>query len=388
MTDMGDNINENKILILETRTLSYSSTHIFLSEIAKQLKKMGFVVEHIYVSDIERESGTLEKFIGCKYYAVIDINSHLPLAKLGSVPYPDLIDANFINILVDHPMHLHHILSVELKRGVLVCLDKYHAEYAKRFYPSFKKIINIPLAGTYFNKKINFRERKHNVFFAGTYTPSDYFLGQMDSGTRQVAEDIIQFCGNYKKGMNHCSFPDIYTQIYGVDEELFAFQMYRMRAVERYMRELKREEVLNALLSGGIHLEVMGARWELFKTKYHKNLTIYNECQYPHMLGEMADSRVVLNIQPFFMEAPHDRISNAIVNGCVCLTDGCEWMDEYFEAGEDYIYYDLLSLNDNVDNLRECLSDINLLEEIAINSNNKGFSVANWENYCKKLFDN
>ena len=379
---------ENNILILETRALSYSSTHVFLSEIASQLRKMGFTVQHVLVSDIEKESGVLEEFIGMTCTAVIDVNSHLPLANLDGIPYPDLINAPFINILADHPLHLHPILKVKLKNGVLVCLDRFHADYAKMYYPSFKKIINIPFAGTKSEKNISFHDRKHGILFAGTYTPSDYFLEQMDDETRRVALDVKDFLNEHGRDGKILSFPDIFGRLYGIDREVFSFQMYRMRAVERYMRELKREETIEAFLAGGMHLEVMGERWEMFKTKYHNNITIYPALEYRQMIDEMADSRVVINIQPFFADAPHDRISNSAVNGCVCLTDGCEWLDNNFVNGKDYIKYDMTVLNRDIDKLREYLNNVELLEEIAMSSQIKGSNIINWEDYCKKLFDN
>ena len=96
-----------KILVFETRKLCYDSSVTFTHELCKSLEKLGVEVELCQIDDIEKESSKLEQYIGKKYDAVIDMNSVLSAAIYNDEHYPDLIDAPFINFIVDHPMHLH-----------------------------------------------------------------------------------------------------------------------------------------------------------------------------------------------------------------------------------------------------------------------------------------
>ncbi len=136
-----------KILILETRKLSYGSSSVFLMMICDILREYGADVIHCIINDPEEDSVLLESFTGKHFDAVIGMNSILPLAECDTGRYLNSIDAPFINFIADHPMHVHNCLNVKLERYYVICLDKFHKEYIDRYYPHIKKTVAIPLGG-------------------------------------------------------------------------------------------------------------------------------------------------------------------------------------------------------------------------------------------------
>ena len=126
--------NPLRILILETRKLSYGSSSVFLELICGILREKGADVTHCIINDPEADSLLLESFSGKSFDAVIGMNSVLTLAECDSGRYLDSINAPFINIIADHPMHVHKYLEVKLKRYYVICLDEYHKEYIDRYY--------------------------------------------------------------------------------------------------------------------------------------------------------------------------------------------------------------------------------------------------------------
>ena len=78
-------INPLKILILETRKLSYGSSSVFLTLICGILRENGADVIHCIINDPEADSVLLESFSGKSFDAVIGMNSILPLCDNESL---------------------------------------------------------------------------------------------------------------------------------------------------------------------------------------------------------------------------------------------------------------------------------------------------------------
>ena len=87
-----------KILILETRKLSYGSSSVFLMMICDILREYGADVIHCIINDPEEDSVLLESFTGKHFDAVIGMNSILPLAECDTGRYLNSIDAPLLTL--------------------------------------------------------------------------------------------------------------------------------------------------------------------------------------------------------------------------------------------------------------------------------------------------
>lgn len=377
-----------EILVLETRNLSYGSSGVFLKKICEILKEYGVNVIHCIINDPEADSALLESFIGKKFDAVLDINSILPLAECDDGRYLDCIDAPFVNFIVDHPMHVHQYLNVRLKRYYVICIDRHHKEYIDKYYPHIKKTAAIPLAGikspVYKDSSYSgFKKRKYHIFFPGTYTPSWYYRQAMEEKNKNYLKQANEILHGIMDGDN-TPIHDMYRNITSYKEERFAAGMYRARYIDRYIRDYIREKVVSAMLSEGFTVNVAGARWEMYSGKNKDRLILSGQCSYEMITGMAADSQAVLNVQPLFTEAPHDRIFNAAANGAAVITDTCSYLEENYS--DCLLLYDKKRLYKSMEELKETLYDTETLYKMA-----SGFchvaEKETWEDRCKRILE-
>lgn len=182
-----------KILIFCTRSLCYFSGEFFARDLAEIFQNKGDHVETVLLPDEPGSTassrdlsqfGILETYIGKKYDAVIDFNSFLPyLSDDDGTPILDEIDAPFYNYLLDHPLYHHPGLSYKLKNYNVICIDKRHAEYVRKYYPHIKKILYQPLPGAKYVGNMNPSDR---LFFSGTFMPENELL-------LELKEDQMRF---------------------------------------------------------------------------------------------------------------------------------------------------------------------------------------------------
>ena len=94
-----------RILFLETRELSYSSSSVFMNELKKAFLKLGDEVLHYIVKDINQSEEILEDILAMshtlKFDFIFDINSILPLLYEDDKPYLDCFKVPFVDYIVD-----------------------------------------------------------------------------------------------------------------------------------------------------------------------------------------------------------------------------------------------------------------------------------------------
>ncbi len=380
-----------KILILETRKLSYGSSGVFLALIRDILKGNGEDVTHCIINDPEADSLLLESFTGKSFDAVIDINSILPLAECDNGSrYLDGINAPFINIIADHPMHVHRYLEVKLKRYYVICLDAHHKEYIDRYYTHIRKTVAIPFGGiknltdgknSGWYSYSQFKERKYHILFPATYTPPSYYRQVMEETNIiyiKQAEEIMQGIMEGDQSPVH----ELYRNITSWKEERFANRMYKARYIDRYIRDCLRDMAVTALLEEGYKIDVAGARWEMYNGRYKDRLVIHGEKPYTDIPALMADSQVVLNVQPLFTEAPHDRVFNAMVNGTAVLTGTCSYIEENYK--ENMLVFGTGDITESIKNMAGILNSTEKLYKMA-SSLSKASENETWDNRCARI---
>ena len=74
-------------------------------------------------------------------------------------------------------------------------------------------------------------------------------------------------------------------------------------------------------------------------------------------LEALADSRLSLNVMPWFKDGAHDRIFNSMCNGAVCITDHSKYLDEILTPDENIIFYDLKQLDKLPEIFENALND-------------------------------
>ena len=372
-----------RVLIFETKRLSYDSSYYFMEMLRRGMERMGVEVTVCCLEEVEQQEQELESFCGQHWDAVIDVNSILPRLKMDEAYYLDCLDAPFYHMIVDHPMHLHETLRIPLKRYYVVCLDRYHAEYLRRQYSHLSGVHCLGFAGIEAGEfadaapVLPMKQRPIRLLFPGTFTPLSYYKEQMEAHTEgyaAVAQEILQA---YHSGSRK-PLEELFVEKTESDGEFLAMKMYKARYIDKYIREWYRQSIWKALLAQGVEMDVVGFRWEMVPGYSEKQLRRHKPCSYATQLQMLGQSRMVLNIQPSFMDGVHDRVMNAMLNRSVVVTDGCEYLEDHYDEEQEYLRFDRNRPEEMARRVRTLLEDTDRLEEIAENARKKASAHDTW----------
>ncbi len=120
-----------------------------------------------------------------------------------------------------------------------------------------------------------------------------------------------------------------------------------MIAVDLYIRSLYRMAVLNALTDAGLRVHVFGRGWSKCPVQHRENLISNGKMlTSAQCVDIIRNSKIALNIMPWFKDGAHDRIFTAMLNGAVSLTDDSRYLREILTDGEDVCFYKLTNLTE------------------------------------------
>ena len=268
---------------------------------------------------------------------------------------------------VDHPRYLFpRILPYEQKENVWIgCVDRRHMEFLRRYYgiqntffaPHFgwkaKKLLAEP--------KVSYQDRKYELFFPASNVRWEEdvayrYLG-LTGALRTIAEETIRFLLEHTEFCLEEAMEAVLTR-YGETEVLELSKECLEAAgeyIDFYVRIHARNQVIRSLLNAGMTVTVCGRKWSEFpKNEMEKtHLQILGEeLPYEDVNEVMADSKVVLNVMPWFKDGSHERIAMGSMNGAVCVTDASKYVHEIWgETG--VVYYDWRKPDELVKKLRK-----------------------------------
>ena len=123
-----------------------------------------------------------------------------------------------LNILVDHPLYYHaklaklseerrnHVVSPDEDKMTLICIDRDHAAYIRRFYPEIH-VVFMPLAGNRLfhweepfptEEILPLEEREYDLVFTGNHVTVEEIERRVDAADaeyrtfyREIMEDVL-----------------------------------------------------------------------------------------------------------------------------------------------------------------------------------------------------
>lgn len=237
----------------------------------------------------------------------------------------------------------------------------------------------MPLPADTAKNLVPYNERSRDVLFTGTYTSSEDIVAlAMRSGGDSVeiknfqtmhkepAQEFINSMQIFNKMAgylleNPCeTIENAYTFALGdiTDEKVlretaaaFADGLELNFLADMFIRAVIREELLMEMLRNGIDVDIFGHGWEKFVEKcgnveksgdrFKGKINICGEVDYRQLPELYADTKIALNVLPWFKAGQHDRIALAMCNGCACVTDESTYLEKKFVDGENIFMYSL-----------------------------------------------
>ena len=148
---------------------------LYTEEFVKIFTSQGSICLVLDAANMEDAWIQLKAFLLEPVTAVISMNNiGLHLEIEDGINVWDHFQTPFYNILMDHPFHYKEALDTAPQQMTLLCMDRNHITYIKRFFPNIKKISFFPHAGIAtgtieqnINNTPRLKERKIDVLYAG-----------------------------------------------------------------------------------------------------------------------------------------------------------------------------------------------------------------------------
>lgn len=391
-----------KIIFIKNavETLGY-----FSEQIALELERNGYETcfidyERMYESMdemlhfLEREETALVtfNFIGLRGEAVFQTESGRSIWQEENLP--------ILNILVDHPLYYHSCLKEAGERMRVFCVDREHVGYVRRFYPGVK-VKFLPLAGNELlfshgdgehgthradvPEPVPYGRRTFDLVFAANYVSMEMLeekVKALDEDYRifyrWITEDLI---ADPTQSVDAVMERHIRDELGAVPEEQLCAAMSGMIWIDLFVRSYFREKVVQTLADAGIIVRVFGADWEKIHCKRPQNVrTSGGKVNSAACVQAMRDSRIALNVMPWFKDGAHDRVFTAMLQGTVALTDDSRYLREECQDGENICFYSLRALEQLPDQVVSLLEDPVRMAELA----ERGYRMAEkrhrWKN--------
>ncbi len=296
-----------------------------------------------------------------------------------------LLNVPCYNIIVDHPMHYAQTLDNAPDSGIVVCADRYHPDYIKRFYPTVKRTLFLPTAGEclkpYADLKL-FGERSIDVLFIGTYKYDDSFpYSEFSVGLTEYL--ITHSTETFEAAVESYLSDNQYSLS---DSELKqCIQAHRFACMNT--EALFRAEILRTLVNAGITVTVYGDCFEKTDLLHHPNFIYKGRCSTEEGIRLMEDSKIVLNQLAWFKDGASERIFEAMLQGAVSLTDDSIYLRENFTDSVDIKFFSLSQLAALPHIVHAILSGGEAIETLRQNAYDKARSQHTWVHRAATLLD-
>ncbi len=372
----------------------------FSIQIAKAMKDLG---HEVFVFDLGKPWASTEKFFHTFFEkgntVLVNFNFHgmsgedYFLDENGRSMWDALEIPNY-NIVVDHPMYYHHFLEKVPKGYHHLSIDRNHEKYMRRFFPEIENGPFLPLAGTklYPNKSnVPIEYRKYDVTMVGNYcvpkTFEKYITRIDDEYTAFYYGMIDDLLANPWKTVEEVAESHLKDELGEVPEEELKKTMAALTFIDLYVRYTFRGRAVQELADAGIKVHVFGDGWDLLPCKREENLILMNNLDSVGCLKKLCQTKISLNVMPWFKDGAHDRIFNTMLNGAVCLTDSSVYLDSILHDGVDSSIYSLSRMDKLPEIAAGLLANPVRMQEIA----DQGYAMAEeahtWAHRAKALHD-
>ncbi|SFQ22309.1 Glycosyl transferases group 1 [Lachnospiraceae bacterium XBB1006] len=295
-------------------------------------------------------------------------------------------------ILVDHPIYYHDQLTITKEETEVYCVDEDHVDYIKTYYSQIKNVRFLPLAGTELaTKHKTIKERTIPLLFAGNYVRKERLLSYL-TGLNQdykdfyysIVEDLKK---NPEQSIQFVMENSLLSLFPNASKKELAAAMHGMLFVDLYIRSYFRAKVVKTIADAKIPIYVIGKDWQYLNVEHP---------EYIHMLGNgyentefclrhMEETKLSLNVMPWFKRGFHDRIPSSMLQKAVSITDSSDYISNNFIDKEDLLLYSLKEIEKIPDLIHRVLKDEEYLQNMAEQSYKKAKKKHTWQQRYEKI---
>ena len=402
-------MNQKPILFVSVNDRCYASYRFFAARLSEAVSRQGIKTAWCYLpegsgKDEASWDRVLQEVLGKPYLAVVDFNSFLPKLAVDKTNLIDLFEAPFYHIVLDHPLYHHAALSAGTDLQHVICVDERHAGYVRANYPRIRQVWSQTIPGTAGAlADTPFRERKNEILFCGTYEEPEQYWDLMSTLPAELKKEC-RLLAEQMLAQPDRTMEELLAKLWGDTDASaaagterqeggtssrhadgifgprFAARMQADFLADAYVRNLRRKQVIEALIRAGQPLALFGQGWEQIGAKSAGALS------YGNYVNHIGAYRFALHCMPGFVYGGHDRIGNAMQNGAVCITDRTQYTrDCYGQGNVRYLGYGTGQMEELTAQCEYGLTHPKEAEEIAAAGKQYAGTHETWDRFAEKL---
>jgi hypothetical protein len=372
-----------------------------MNQMAAAFVKLGYKIFVFDLIHCPQSIKKLKAFVGGEPAAAITFN-HTGIAgeetiysKDKSVNIWDELGISVYNIVVDHPFYYHNFLQdgIRPEKYYHISIDRNHMDYMKKYFPEVRNHLFLPLGGTSLvsdKRELKpLRQRSNDIVFTGNYRDPMFFLRFVEEKGQEYIDfymDIFEdLKANPDKTLEETAYAHVVKELGSVSDNDMRDVYKNMIFLDLMIRFYYRGQVIKTIADSGHRIRIYGAGWEELECRCPQNITSHGFLTSQECLELIGDSKISLNVMPWFKRGAHDRIFNTMLNGAVCVTDTSLYLDTLIRDGENALYYSLKEIDSLPERIGRLLSDSGLAERIAAYGYDTAAGGHTWEHRAYRL---
>lgn len=301
----------------------------------------------------------------------------------------------YLNILMDHPFHYEKPLRNAPETAVVLCTDRNHVKYIRRFFRNIHQVDFLPHAGVELHCKHKpIAERGIDVLYAGAlpiYTVAK-MIPDLSSIREVDGEDMMQsvlsdLVHNPQKTTEQAIEEYVKSKRNDVSDERLQEIIVKMRFVDSYATSFFREQAVRILVESGVQVTAYGTGWNQCEWSDNPHLTYGGKVLAPQILPLMNDSKIVLNTMTWFKAGSHDRVFNGMLAGAAVVTDDSTYMRREFTDGRELVMFSLQDLATLPERVFDLFGHISHMQEMADCGYHAASEHHTWKNRAEYLVE-
>ncbi|MGN0352519.1 MAG: glycosyltransferase [Roseburia sp.] len=333
----------------------------FSREMGKELEKMGYAIFYFDLKNAKESAKKVRKFIKTGETALVTFNFQ-GLEKEEEIYREregylwEEFHMPCFNIAADHPYFYHDRLKELPTKYYHISIDRMQQKYFETFYPEFESLGFLPLAGTELENSCSLasvgtefgkseEKRTIDVIMTGNYTELPFFEpyihwinDEYAAFYQGIIDDLLvrTGCTVEEVALEHCE-----REMGENTTEDLRIALSKMIFIDMYVRNYWRGKAVATLVDAGIKVDVVGKGWDKLPVEHPENLIFHPQTDSLTCLQLLQQTKISLNVMPWFKDGAHDRVFNSILNGAVCVSDTSRYLCEELEEGDGICYYEL-----------------------------------------------
>ncbi len=301
----------------------------------------------------------------------------------------------YLNILMDHPFHYEKPLRNAPETAIVLCTDRNHVKYIRRFFRNIHQVDFLPHAGVELHCKHKpIAERGIDVLYAGAlpiYTVAK-MIPDLSSIREVDGEDMMQsvlsdLVHNPQKTTEQAIEEYVKSKRNDVSDERLQEIIVKMRFVDSYATSFFREQAVRILVESGVQVTAYGTGWNQCEWSDNPHLTYGGKVLAPQILPLMNDSKIVLNTMTWFKAGSHDRVFNGMLAGAAVVTDDSTYMRREFTDGRELVMFSLQDLATLPERVFDLFGHISHMQEMADCGYHAASEHHTWKNRAEYLVE-